>query len=665
MATRLSRLTVRGLRCLDGMELDFDPLTALIGANGAGKSSTLRAIQFLFGDVDLDEGDCTDGRADGDVSVTGTFTDLPAEWTERLGPWLTSTGDLELTRSRVQALEGPPVVRWSCMRAQAPGFAAVRLAMSSGDTADQLKALWASARDASGNLLPAWPNKPRVLETLNAYEADNADRVTERSVDHSLRFGRGGAHDLAEMVELLVLPAMRDAADDAGDSRGSTLARLVEVTIRSRMDLSDRLAELSERTSDEYSRLLEEVTGPRLADLSQEITGQLSAFAPGASVSLTWDPKIPALTPPPVRARLVESGHEAEIGRQGHGVQRAYVFSLLRALLTARRTEGGPRPGLLLAVEEPEVYQHPLRARYVAGVLANLASDTAQSTQVVYTTHSPYFVSVDNVPSVRLLRLTSTGIEGEPFRTRAAAASLAGIAARLDEARNGSGKSWTEERVAAQLPGLLGTAVSEGLFADAVVLVEGEEDIGLIDGAASAAGVDLAELGVALIPVGGKDPLPLAAEVFRALCVPTYVVFDTDEKPAGQASDPGALRLNSVLTWLADGRAQERPVTQVGDEWAAGVPTLRAVLDRDVGAEAVRAAYAETARVMGLPESTSKNGHLVRSAVVALYASGARSYTLDALVKAVAALVLRPSASTDSCEIGHPPAGLSDSPDTV
>jgi putative ATP-dependent endonuclease of OLD family len=641
VAARLGSIAVQGLRCLHGLELGFDPLTALIGANGTGKSSTVRAVQFLFGQVELDDDDCTDGLPNGEVHVTGVLTDLPDDCAARLRPWLSDDGTLTLTRSRTRGGDGKPVVRWTCERAQAPGFAKVRAAVADGAAAEALKVVYNEARALSGDILPTWPNKPRVLETLDAHEAAHPDTVTERAQDDGLRFGKGGAHDLTTMIELLVLPAMRDAAEDSGESRGSTLARLVDITVRSGMDLDGRLAALSKETAEAYDRLLDEGAGTVLDDLSSRITGQISAFAPGTSVTLSWEPRVPALSPPQVRARIVESGHEADIGRQGHGVQRAYVFSLLRALLDARRAEGPDRPGLLLVVEEPEVYQHPLRARYVARVLADLAKDTAQSTQVVYTTHSPYFVSVDNVPAVRLLRLAATGTDGEPPRTRAAAASLDAIAARLDQAREGTGQTWTPTRVAAQLPGLLGTSVSEGLFADAVVLVEGEEDTGLIEGAAEAADADLAALGIAVISVGGKDPLPLASEVFRALAVPVYVVFDTDEKPEGQTTDAGSLRLNTMLTWLADGTAVERPPTAAGPLWAAGKPTLRAALDDEAGLDEVRAAYAATARDMGMPESTCKNGHLVRTAVAAVYADGRRSGTLDAIAAAVLAL-LRP-----------------------
>lgn len=659
MAARLGRLTVEGLRCLHGLDLPFDQLTALIGANGAGKSSTVRALQFMFGQVDLDADDLTDGLADAEATVTAVFTDLPGEWAERLAPWLNPDGDLELTRSWSVGADGKPLSPWTSTRSQAPGAAGVRAALAS--SAAELKAAYAVAREASGDVLPAYQNKTQAVDALAAYEREHPEALTDSGVDHALRFG-GGEHDLNLMLELLVLPAMRDAADDAGDVRGSTLARLVEITVRSGMDLDDDLAALSQRTTAEYERLLADRGEARLDTLSGNITRQLASFAPGARVTLSFEPRIAALTAPPVRARIVESGHEADIGRQGHGVQRAYVFSLLRALLDARRVDGDARPGLLLVVEEPEVYQHPVRARYVARVLAGLACDTDQSTQVVYTTHSPSFVSVDNIPAVRLLRLTPCPTDdGERSWTRASAASLDAIAARLDQARDGTGQTWTAERVAAQLPGLLGSSVSEGLFADAVVLVEGEEDIGLVEGAAAAANVDLAALGVAVVSVGGKDPLPLASEVFRALGVPLYVVFDTDEKPDGQATDPGALRLNAMLTWLADGTANDRPGTVVGPAWASGRPTLRAALDAEAGAAEVRHQYAETAREMGMPESTCKNGHLVRTAVSRLYGQGLRSETLDKIVNAVVALVARPQTG----ESADPAAVLSDGADSV
>jgi energy-coupling factor transporter ATP-binding protein EcfA2 len=45
----IHRLVVRNFRSLEELELDLAPLTALVGANGSGKSAILRTINLLLG----------------------------------------------------------------------------------------------------------------------------------------------------------------------------------------------------------------------------------------------------------------------------------------------------------------------------------------------------------------------------------------------------------------------------------------------------------------------------------------------------------------------------------------------------------------------------------------------------------------------------------------
>jgi putative ATP-dependent endonuclease of the OLD family len=637
VAARLGQLIVSGLRCLHGLEVTFEPLTALIGSNGVGKSSTVRAIEFLFGKIDVDELDCTDGLPDQEVSVTGVFVDIPVLWAQRLAPWLSEDGTLAITRTATPTGLDRRQTSWSASRRQVEGFGEIRRLVASGEpVATVIKPAYQRLR-ARYLDLPVWQSKQQVLAALDAYdEADtSATRVTE--VDRTLRFAGSDEFDLTQMIELLVLPALRDAVDDASEGRGSNLARLVELTVRSQMDLQEDLEELAGRAAAEYEHILTAKAADSLDALSRDVTAQLAKFAPGSSVRLSWEPRLPSFAPPGVRARLRESGHEGDIGRQGHGVQRAYVFSLLRAMLHAHQdTDYERRSAVMLIIEEPEVYQHPVRARYVARMLADLANDAEQSTQVVYTTHSPYFVSVDNIQAIRLLRLRDHPTIPSLRATHATSARLDAIANRLEKARSRHGQQWTAEKVAASLPGLLGSDVSEGFFADVVVLVEGEEDAGMLDAAAAAADVDLAAEGIAVVAVRGKDRLRLASVVFGAFAVPTYMVFDTD------SVNPESGALNSALTWLAGGERLPNPGTRVTSHWASADPTLRAAVNAEIGATVVTAAFRSAARDMSLPESAEKNGYLVRTAIGTLYSDGYRSQTLDDIVRAVRAVYARP-----------------------
>jgi putative ATP-dependent endonuclease of OLD family len=54
---RISKVRVQGYRCIEDASIDFDDLTALIGAGGVGKSAFLRAIEWFFDDTTLDEED--------------------------------------------------------------------------------------------------------------------------------------------------------------------------------------------------------------------------------------------------------------------------------------------------------------------------------------------------------------------------------------------------------------------------------------------------------------------------------------------------------------------------------------------------------------------------------------------------------------------------------
>lgn len=45
---RISSIRVRNYRCIEDEKLDCDALTVLVGRNGAGKSSFLRALELFY-----------------------------------------------------------------------------------------------------------------------------------------------------------------------------------------------------------------------------------------------------------------------------------------------------------------------------------------------------------------------------------------------------------------------------------------------------------------------------------------------------------------------------------------------------------------------------------------------------------------------------------------
>ena len=112
---RLRELHIQNFRCLEDIAIPLDDLTVLIGANGAGKSSVLRALDWFFNVGSLDSEDVYCEETDRVVSVAALFDDLDEMDKTALGPfaidgfaWLRRSwspeDDLELSHSRTLGL---------------------------------------------------------------------------------------------------------------------------------------------------------------------------------------------------------------------------------------------------------------------------------------------------------------------------------------------------------------------------------------------------------------------------------------------------------------------------------------------------------------------------------------------------------------------------------
>ncbi len=83
---KIEKIRVKNLRAFEDEEVVFDDYTALVGANGAGKSTVLCALNVFFREVEnastnmseLDAQDFHLQNTDEPVVITVTFKDLSA-----------------------------------------------------------------------------------------------------------------------------------------------------------------------------------------------------------------------------------------------------------------------------------------------------------------------------------------------------------------------------------------------------------------------------------------------------------------------------------------------------------------------------------------------------------------------------------------------------------
>ncbi|MBN2491311.1 MAG: AAA family ATPase [Planctomycetes bacterium] len=194
-----------------------------------------------------------------------------------------------------------------------------------------------------------------------------------------------------------------------------------------------------------------------------------------------------------------QMGITSPAGEVGAGLQSAIVVALFRTY------EELKREGAVFALEEPEVFLHPHRARYFARVLRGLSE---KGNQVFLTTHSPIFVQLDRPESIALVRRNE--VEGTTVK-QAAKAALA-----------------EDERKALRLMTEFDAQRNELFFARSVLLVEGATEKVLLPPVFQKMGHDPNRLGISVVEVGGKTKIPLFAKVCQAMEIPFVVLADHD-----------------------------------------------------------------------------------------------------------------------------------------
>ena len=288
---------------------------------------------------------------------------------------------------------------------------------------------------------------------------------------------------------------------------------------------------------------------------------------------------------------------------------------------------------ILLGIEEPELYLHPIRARLVNRVLRALSkAETGRpAIQSVYGTHSPHFVDVPHFPSVRQIKRVPPAVPGNPAVSKVHEADLEAVARKLAGAHGKDVSEYSWSRLQPRLASVMTPMISEGFFADLAVLVEGEEDRAYVVAAALLNDFDLEAAGVAVIPVLGKPNLDKPYVVFTGLGVRCFVVFDGDAHKG--SSEAAHADLNRALLSLCGEAPVDLPETRCWNTGACFKTTMARTISEEIGAtytttlDSVSAefGYAE-------PSRAEKNPLVVAEVFKRCARDGHRSATLDLLV---------------------------------
>jgi putative ATP-dependent endonuclease of the OLD family len=648
----IEAVQVKNFRSIRDERLNCANLTALVGPNGSGKSAFLSAISLFYSTSEkVSADDYFAGDTKEPISIAITYGRLNNEATEMFGDRV-ERGALTIEKV-IEWNDGQPKASYHGTTLQNPGFLVLRNAFEITDRGMSAKQHLKELRDSGDyDSLPEWSTKSGTMQALTAWEQEHPESC-ERMRDNGQFFGfkQVGEGYIGRFTRCLEIPAVRDAHSDAAEGRGSVLTGLMDLVVRKTVANRKELVELQSSMQEQYERLMSPEYITELSDLESQLSSTLATFVPDAEVKLKWE-SVEQLEFPMPRAnmRLVEDGYPSPVDKSGHGLQRAFIMTMLQHLAIARvedeavsesesaseLSDHGSLPSLVLLIEEPELYQHPNRQRYFAQILDELATGrtpgVADQTQIIYSTHSPHFVGIDRIDRLRLIKKVQVH-DNKPKESKVIETQLDTVADRIWRATGCVGDRFTGESLLPRLRTLMTPWMNEGFFADLVVLVEGDDDRTALVGTAQAMGYDLTAMGISVIPCGGKTNLDRPAAIFKELGIRIYVVWDSDRGLEGAKAEHNhillrLLNVQDLLDWPS----------AIEHEYACFETNLEDALRQDIGEDIYESVLLDCQQRYAIPKKkhAMKNPHVVSELIeIAKNRHNRECHTLKQIVKRI------------------------------
>lgn len=528
---RIESVRIQCLRGYLDQTIPVNDYTCLVGPNGCGKSTILCALSIFFRDTEnfatnlliLQEEDFHCRKTEDPIKVTVTFTHLSAEAQEDFKDYYRQEKLVISAVANYDSASKTAEVKQTGMRLVMKAFSPFFAAEGDKKSVAELKELYKGIREKCVDL-PAPGTKAQMMEALRLYEETHPDQCELMESDDQFYGVSNGSNRLAKYVQWVYVPAVKDAATEQTEGKTSALGKLLARTVRSKVKFKEHLDNLRGETREKYQKILDQSQGS-LAEISESLKKKLSDWAhPDARVKLEWRANAERsikVEEPLAQIIAGEGGFDGELSRFGHGLQRCYLLALLQEL-SGNDDMAGPR--LILGCEEPELHQHPPQARHLADVLYRLST---LNSQVIVSTHSPYFVSGERVQDVRLIRK-----DVKSHAVSVSNVSLEHLAVTIGEAREE--KPMIPSAMELKMQQALLPSLNELFFTRVLVLVEGLEDVAYITCYLNLLNLwqEFRRQGCHLVSADSKSHMLHPLAVAKHLQIPAFAIFDSDgDKP--------------------------------------------------------------------------------------------------------------------------------------
>lgn len=631
---KIKTIRIENFRGFLDQTIAFNRYSCFVGPNGAGKSTILCALNVFFKEqgssatdtAKLCDEDYFARQTDKPVRITVTFDELSEQAKTELADYVRQDELVVTAEAVFDAGSGIGQVRHFGQRLGMTEFRPFFDAVKANAKAEALNTIYSDLQ-AKFPDLPNPRSKDAKADALRLYESENPGKCGLIPSEDNF-YGINSTGKIAPFVQWVYVPAVKDAGEEGQEAKNTAFGKLIARTVRSRTNFEQELENLKQEALASYRKLLDD-NRASLSDISNSLQERLKSWAHAdVRIKMDWlsDPsKSVQVSQPVAGIKTGDGDFVGSLSRMGHGLQRSYLLALLQELASSDIPDA---PTMILACEEPELYQHPPQARHLADVLVKLA---AGNNQIVVTTHSPLFVGGDGFEDVRLVR--------NPGKNSGVVVSSLTFSALCGRIRAALGEDPRRklDGLIAKIHQALRPHIAEMFFTRVAVLVEGLEDASYITTQLHLSNqwTEFRRLGCHIVPVNGKDKLIQPVAIARELGIPIFVIFDADGDVQRADQRTKHERDNKALMRLLG--LVENPFSQrdvIGLDHAIWATNLTAAVKAEFGKAYDQ--YAEAARQHYAHEGgLEKHDLFIADWLTAASEGGCKSTTLKTLCTAI------------------------------
>ena len=541
---KLIYLRVQNFRSCRDVSLEIGDMHALVGANNAGKSSVLRALDFLFNPStkSLNEESFCNKDTALEIRVEAIFADLKESEKTALSGCLKANGSFHMARSakmgakagEADSDDGEDKITISQHYKQpTPQQEWLQESKINGKSIGEWWKIKAQLVVNGISFAASWPadaKTPKVdvwKEKAKQFVATNAANIPmdDAWIDNP----KGYANVLKGTLPFFILvPAVRDVTEESKGTKTSPFGKLLYAILETvTADKKTKIEQVLAEVAKQMNRLGGAERVPLIAETETQLNKLLSDFFVGCDLEIEFQtPTLETLLSAP--KLFIDDGFRNSVENKGHGLQRAVIFTILRryAELMTSSPEGKKR-SLILAVEEPELYMHPQAQRTVRRVFRKIA---AGEDQIIFSTHSSLLVDVAYFDEI--IRLESrVKKEGDKKITYSEAWQLP-MQKMIDDVESRFPKfkgKVSPQSMRDRYSHAYNPRRNEGFFASKIILVEGlTEEYSLPIYADAIADCAFDPQNVSVVECNGKGMMDRLYRIFNELHIPCYLLLDFD-----------------------------------------------------------------------------------------------------------------------------------------